>query len=73
MERQLNTHGPDMRSVKAAAKTQFANVKGVEGFGIGDQTLRVYVCNATVQRQLPERFQGVPVEFVITGHVTDSY
>lgn len=60
----------DMRSVKAAAKEELGRVQGVEGFGIGDGSLRVYVRNAEVRKQLPSRFRGVPVDFVVTGDIS---
>jgi hypothetical protein len=60
----------DMRAVKAAAKAEFKEVPGVEGFGIGDGSLRVYVRNADVRKKLPPEFRGAPVEFVIVGDVS---
>ncbi len=62
----------DMRSVKAAAKEQFRRVRGVEGIGIGDGTLRVYVRDAEVRERLPSRFRGVPVDCVVTGDISAS-
>lgn len=62
----------DMRSVKAAAKEQFGRVRGVEGFGIGDGTLRVYVRDSQVREQLPSKFRGVPVDCVVTGDISVS-
>jgi hypothetical protein len=61
---------PDMRAVKAAAKIQFANVDGVEGIGIGDRALRVYVRSEDVAKDLPKEFQGVRVDYVVTGKIT---
>ena len=60
----------DLRAVKIAAKAQFGQTPGVEGFGIGDGTLRIYVRNAEVRKQLPSVFQGVPVDFVVSGDIT---
>ncbi|HZO89601.1 MAG TPA: hypothetical protein VFB38_14835 [Chthonomonadaceae bacterium] len=60
---------PDLRAVKAAAQSQFGQIPGIEGFGIGDGTLGIYVRNAEVRNQLPHEYQGVPVEFVITGDI----
>lgn len=57
----------DLRAVKAAAKSQFGQTPGVEGFGIGDGTLRVYIRNAAVREHLPCEYQGVSLEFVVTG------
>ena len=60
----------DLRAVKNAAKAQFGQTPGVEGFGIGDGTLRIYVRNAEVRKQLPSEFQGVPVDCVVSGDIT---
>jgi hypothetical protein len=65
----MSQQQPDLKSVKMAARSQFGDVPGVQGFGIGNGTLRVYVRNSDVSRQIPETYQGVPVEFVITGDV----
>jgi len=60
----------DMRAVKCAAKAQFGATPGVQGFGIGHGTLRIYVQNAEIRSQLPATFQGVPVDFIISGDIT---
>jgi hypothetical protein len=59
----------DLRAVKALAKGELAAIDGVEGFGIGDQTLRIYVRNPDVERKLPREFHGVPVEIVVSGDI----
>lgn len=63
---------PDLRAIKAAARNQFGNCPGVEGFGLGENSLRIYIRNTDVRRQLPTQFQGVPVDFVVTGEITAS-
>lgn len=60
---------PDMRAVKSAAKAQFGATPGVQGFGIGHGTLRIYVQSDEIRNQLPSTFQGVPVDFVIGGDI----
>lgn len=60
----------DIRSVKAAAKEELGQVQGVQGVGLGEGTLRVYVQNPDVREQLPAEFQGVPIDFVVTGDVS---
>ncbi|SMC01556.1 hypothetical protein SAMN00767673_3191 [Rubrobacter radiotolerans DSM 5868] len=59
----------DVRSVKAAAKRELGRLRGVEGVGVGDGCLRVYVRSAEVREELPESFRGVPVEPVVVGDV----
>ena len=63
---------PNLRAIKAAAKSLFGCIDGVEGFGLGENSLRIYIRNSEVRDQLPSVFQGVPVEFVITGEITAS-
>ena len=60
----------DMRAIKAAAKEELRELPGVEGFGIGDQALRVYVRDADAGRHVPRTFHGVHVECVVTGGIT---
>jgi hypothetical protein len=60
----------DLRAVKAAAKLQFGHIAGVEGFGIGESVLRIYVQDASLRDRLPTEFQGVPVDLVVTGKIT---
>ena len=40
MDSQYPSSAPDLRAIKAAAKSQFGHLPGVEGFGIGDNMLR---------------------------------
>lgn len=60
---------PDMRAIKAQAKLEFGKIAGVEGFGVGDYVLRIYVNNARVKEKLPSQFHGVPVDLVISGNI----
>jgi hypothetical protein len=56
-------------TAKAAAKKELSRIPGVEGFGIGDASLRVYVHDAAVEKLVPSEFHGVPVHCVVTGSV----
>ena len=49
------------------AATRFSGIEGVEGFGVGDGTIRVYLRSADVKSKLPEDFDGIPFEFVVAG------
>ncbi|MFL6233706.1 MAG: hypothetical protein ACJ76N_11275 [Thermoanaerobaculia bacterium] len=60
----------DMASIKAAAKRELHGLEGVEGFGIGDRRLRVYVRDAEAGRRLPKTFHGADVECVVTGDIS---
>ncbi len=69
---EMNQINPDLRAIKSAAKSLFGHIEGVQGFGLGENSLRIYILNAEVREELPPVFQGVPVEFVITGDITAS-
>lgn len=54
---------------KAAAKDELRGIPGVEGVGIGEGTLRVYVHSAGVASLVPPELLGVAVECIVTGSV----
>ena len=58
-----------LRAVKQEAKQKFRDVDGVTGFGIGEHTIRIYVSNTEVARDLPKRFRGVTVDYVIAQDI----
>lgn len=62
----------NMAAIKAAAKRELDR-EGVEGFGIGDRSLRIYVRDADTGRRLPSTFRGVDVEFVVTGDLKAQF
>ena len=62
------THA-ELQEIKKAAKIEFRQVEGVEGFGLGETTLQIYIRNPEVKKQLPSAYRGVPVTFVITGDI----
>ena len=62
----------DIQSVKADAKKQLGWVPGVLGFGVGRNTLRVYIDNSNVKDSLPEKFEGVELDFVVTGDINPA-
>ena len=61
------TREVNLREIKLAAKNSFAGIAGIEGFGIGSGSLRVYVVDEGVREKLPATFRGVPLELVVTG------
>lgn len=60
----------DLKTVKAAAKAEFAKIDGVLGVGIGDNTIRVYVRNEEASKKLPDAFRGVTIEPIYSGDIT---
>lgn len=61
----------DLRRAKARAKDELLTaIDGVEGVGLGDGVVRVYVRDELVARRLPPELDGVPLEPVIVGEIT---
>lgn len=60
----------ELRSAKAHAKTLLMSLTGVRGFGIGDGTVRIYIVDASVVKELPGDVDGVPIEPITVGEVT---
>jgi hypothetical protein len=58
-----------LQEAKKAAKEQFKRVDGVQGFGLGENTLNIYIRNPEVKRALPTEYHGVPITFVTTGDI----
>lgn len=59
----------DLKAVKAEAKKEFSHIRGILGFGLGEDSLRIYVLNSEVKKQLPHVFHDVPIDCVVTGDV----
>ena len=59
-----------LRRAKARAKEELGTLDGVQGVGIGDGTLRVYVRDQATAEALPATIDGVPVEAVVIGEAT---
>jgi hypothetical protein len=70
MVKNSQTNLADLKVMKALAEREFSGIEGVQGLGIGDQCLRVYVRNRDVEQKLPRIFHGTPLEFVVTGSVS---
>lgn len=64
MPEQLN-----MQAIKAVAKKELGSIKGIEGFGISDRSLNIYINNEEVKNQIPTMFHGVPVNCIVTGAI----
>jgi hypothetical protein len=57
----------DLPTVKREVKRQFENLPGVEGFGVGDGVINVYVSNPEICSKIPATFQGIPLNLIKTG------
>jgi hypothetical protein len=51
------------------AERRFGHLPGVQGFGVGDAVIRVYVRDAEAAAQIPRSLDGVPVEVVRVGEI----
>jgi hypothetical protein len=58
-----------LQAAKKAAKEQFKKIEGVQGFGLGENTLNIYIRNPEVKKALPSEYKGVPVTFITTGEI----
>jgi hypothetical protein len=56
-------------ALKAGAWQEFGSLPGVQGVGLGDRRLRVYVRNADAGRQIPQTYHDVPVDIIVVGEV----
>lgn len=65
----MSSQRRDLGQVKAAAKAQFGTVEGVVGFGIGEESIRIYINDDAVRAQLPASFQGVSIDLIRVGEV----
>jgi len=57
----------DLPAIKKAVKQKFQHLTGIEGFGIGDNVINIYVSNSEVVKQLPNSFQGISLNCIKTG------
>jgi hypothetical protein len=60
---------PDLTTVKKAVKKQFQHLLGIEGVGIGDGVINIYISNPEVSKQLPSTFENVPLNCIKTGMI----
>lgn len=58
-----------LKAAKAKAREQLRHMPGVDGFGVGDGCVRVYVQDETAARRLPREIESVPLVAVISGPI----
>ncbi len=58
-----------LKAALTEAKRVLLPLPGVQGVGLGDDVIRVYILNADAREQLPAELLGVPVEPVTTGDI----
>ncbi len=58
-----------LQEAKNAARQEFQKIDGVQGFGLGEACLNIYIRNPEVKGNLPSEFHGVPVNFITIGGV----
>lgn len=54
-------------ATKKAAMLQYKDLSGVEGFGIGDEVINVYISDEEVIKRLPATFENIPLRFIKSG------
>lgn len=54
---------------KKRAKTHFAQDPRVVGYGVGENTLRLYVRTPQDAQDLPPTFEDIEIEYIITGDI----
>lgn len=59
-----------LRAAKARARDRWSDVDGVQGVGIGDGCVRLYVRSPDVLDPRPTDVDGITVELVTVGEVT---
>ena len=58
---------PDLITIKKAVKREFQNLTGIEGVGIGDGVINIYIRTPEVSKQLPSTFDNVLLNYIRTG------
>lgn len=58
-----------LKDIKALAKERFTEISGVIGFGISDHSVRIYIDNEAVKKNLPTEIEGVPLDCIVTGEI----
>lgn len=66
------TQNSELKAKKRSAQALYGSIPGVEGFGVGDGTIRVYLGTREAQKEFPASIEGVPFEFVFTGKITTT-
>lgn len=59
----------NLKVIKNKTRDQLKNIAGVQGVGIGNNTIRVYIRNDQVIPSLPKTVDGITIETVIVGEI----
>ena len=62
----------NLLDAKTKAKQKFSKIPGVNGIGIGYNTINIYVVNDSVRCHLPREFEGYKVEIIVTGDIMSA-
>lgn len=68
----MNTPKKDLKGIKTRAAAKLLPIPGVQGIGLGDNSLRVYVLNEKAKKQIPESFEGTRIEVIKTGQIVPA-
>ncbi|MBI4748266.1 MAG: hypothetical protein HY774_07230 [Acidobacteria bacterium] len=58
-----------LMAAKAELRRQFKNVPGVQGFGIGEHSVRVYIQDTSLRAHIPEQINNIEVECIVEGDI----
>ena len=58
-----------LREVKAKYRDQLLKIPGVEGIGIGDGCIRLYIHDNSVLERVPSELDGITVDHIVTGGI----
>ncbi len=58
-----------LMAAKAELRRQFRDVPGVQGFGIGERSVRVYIQDTSIRPQIPEQINNIDVECIVEGDI----
>ena len=56
-----------IKEVKESYKRQLLGMEGVEGVGVGEDAIIVFIEDATVIEGIPKELEGIPVRTVVSG------
>lgn len=70
MDRQRSPSFAELRAAKRHATQLLGQREGVEGLGIGDGCVQVYVRARALAAELPDEVDGVPLLCIEVGDIT---
>jgi hypothetical protein len=60
----------ELAAAKAGLLNQFKNVPGVNGFGVGEHSIRIYVRDSSLRQLIPPSFNNIEVECLVEADIS---